>query len=141
MNIYAKRKSIPKKMRELVHAKCDGKCAYCGAVLKKGWHVDHAIPVAFWHRFASGLPYKVDDIENLLPSCPSCNNYKRGETLEVFRDELGRQLERLNRYSCNYRFAKRYGQVQETPTSIVFYFERADETADLPITLKITETK
>ncbi len=139
---FAKRKSIPKKMRELVHAKCNGRCAYCGVVLKKGWHVDHATPVVDWHVHAKELPYGVDDIENLLPSCPSCNSYKHGWTLEEFRSQLGHQVAHLNDYSCNYKLAKRYGQVKETPSVVVFHFERTDEATDLPITLKSeAETK
>ena len=125
--IYAKRKSIPKKTRALVHAKCDGRCAYCGATLKNGWHVDHIIPVRDWHRHANDLAYKVDDVENLLPACPSCNGYKGGNPLDIFRAELGCQLERLNKRSCNYKLAKRYGQVKETPSVIVFYFETQND--------------
>ena len=27
--------------RELIFNKYNGKCAYCGCELKKGWHIDH----------------------------------------------------------------------------------------------------
>ena len=32
---------MTKKERELIFNKYNGKCAYCGCELKKGWHIDH----------------------------------------------------------------------------------------------------
>ena len=32
---------MTKKDRQLIFDKYDGKCAYCGTELVKGWHVDH----------------------------------------------------------------------------------------------------
>jgi len=43
--------------------------------------------------------------------------------IEHFRKELGRQVEHLRERSLNYRLAKRYGQITETPKKIRFYFE------------------
>jgi len=34
-----------KKDREIIFNKYNGKCAYCGCELQKGWHVDEILPV------------------------------------------------------------------------------------------------
>ena len=33
------------KDRQILFNKYEGKCAYCGDDLKKGWHVDHIEPI------------------------------------------------------------------------------------------------
>lgn len=34
-----------KKDRALIYGKYNGRCAYCGCELQKGWHVDELLPV------------------------------------------------------------------------------------------------
>ena len=34
-----------KKKRELIFNKYNGRCAYCGCELQKGWHIDELLPV------------------------------------------------------------------------------------------------
>lgn len=105
--------------RDNVHAKCGGRCGYCGIIITvKEMQVDHILA----KERGGG-----DEFENLMPSCRYCNNYKSSQTLEGFRVELSQQLERANNYSANYRMAKRYGQVVETPKPIVFYFETLNQ--------------
>lgn len=115
------REPIPKEVRDEVYEKCSGHCAYCGDPLKKGWHVDHVVPVA------AGGP---DDIVNFMPACPKCNSYKHAMSLGQFRKELQMQVWRARKYSSNFRMAEKYKQiiVQETP--IVFYFETLGQTFD-----------
>ena len=68
----------------------------------------------------------MDNIDNLLPSCRVCNKWKSSHSLEQFRKEIGEQIRRLNEYSPNYRFARKYNLINETPHPIVFYFERME---------------
>lgn len=65
------------KRRRDVHAKCDGRCHYCGKVLalEGSWHVEHALP-----RALGGL----DEIGNLFASCAPCNLAKRDRTALEF---------------------------------------------------------
>lgn len=75
-------------IRAVVWEKTDGHCAYCGLALTpdsvgtmtgryQSWmQVDHVMPRA---RGGSQL------IENLMPSCQSCNATKRHKTLEEYR--------------------------------------------------------
>jgi 5-methylcytosine-specific restriction endonuclease McrA len=127
--------------RKAVYDKCTGHCAYCGNPIEiKDMQIDHVMPVKRQMKFVKktnerGFTHTVPvfsgkydyperlHIDNCLPSCRFCNNYKHSFSLEDFRNELSKQLERCKLTSANYRMAVRYGLVQETPKPIVFYFE------------------
>lgn len=65
-----------------------------------------------------------DTVENSMPSCHSCNITKSDMSLQDFREYIEGTVESLNknRYAA-YKFAKRYGLIQETIKPVVFYFE------------------
>lgn len=116
--------------RQKVFDKCGGKCGYCGCDIDiKNFQVDHIVS-QFHYKFKKHLKYTdnndVNHFENLLPTCRVCNNWKSTHSLEQFRKEIGEQIRRLNEYSSNYRFAKKYNLVSETPHPVVFYFETLD---------------
>jgi 5-methylcytosine-specific restriction endonuclease McrA len=67
---------------------------------------------------------ELDTIENLMPSCFSCNHYKSTLPLEMFREQIGLLVGRLNKYTNQYKIAKRFGLVVEEAKSVVFYFEK-----------------
>lgn len=115
------RKQIPKQIREIVHQKYNGHCAYCGCELEyKDMQVDHIESVFI----AEHLKKEVNDtIDNYMPSCRMCNYYKDVETLEGFRDKLTNMLIRNVRKPFDYRLAVKYGLVQENIKPIKFYFE------------------
>lgn len=77
-----KRRSISAKMRAAIHAKFDGRCAYCGVPVvlsesrKYRMQVDHVVP------FSKG---GADTIDNLFPCCWRCNYWKADLDLEDFR--------------------------------------------------------
>ena len=92
------------------------RCAYCGKKLEyKSMQADHIIP-----KYNGGG----NNEENYNPSCRQCNKKKDTFTLEGFRRELQTEHERARRYSSNYRFALKYGQIIETPKPIIFWFEK-----------------
>jgi 5-methylcytosine-specific restriction endonuclease McrA len=113
--------------RQLVHEKYNGHCAYCGCEISfKEMQVDHVVS-KFHFKFKIAKKYTnvdLNDMENLRPSCRVCNKWKSSHSLEQFRKEIGEQLNRLNEYNANFRFAKKYGLVEETPHPIIFYFEK-----------------
>ena len=64
-----------------------------------------------------------DVIENMAPSCFSCNSYKHSMSLETFRKQVGLLVERLNKSFTQYKIAKRFGLIEEKQNPVVFYFE------------------
>jgi 5-methylcytosine-specific restriction endonuclease McrA len=68
--------------------------------------------------------YDVDHIDNLFPTCRTCNNWKNVYNLEQFRKEISIQVERLEKNSANFRIAKRFWLIQETGKQVKFYFEK-----------------
>jgi 5-methylcytosine-specific restriction endonuclease McrA len=121
--------------RQEVHDKFQWHCAYCGCdILLKEMQVEHIIPKSnFEMRVSNNINvpsflthlrvWNENHIDNLFPSCRSCNYYKETKSLDTFRKELEKQRERLQD-NFNYKMAKKYWQIQETPIDIIFYFER-----------------
>lgn len=113
-----KRKHLTKAEREEVFHKCGGHCAYCGREMPiSKMQVDHIFPVDLGGK---------DEMENYLPACRSCNNYKSSLTLEKFRTAIERWPLVLERDNVTYRNAVRFKMVKPTPGSVVFYFEKVD---------------
>jgi len=115
-----------KEEREYIYNMYDGHCAYCGdSITIKQMQVDHIVPI--WRNVPrsslDGIEVGEDVLENKTPACRACNNYKNVMSLETFREELGKQLERARKSSSNYRMALKYGQIVEVPQPITFYFE------------------
>jgi 5-methylcytosine-specific restriction endonuclease McrA len=122
-----------KETRKFIHEKYNGHCAYCAIKMTiKEMQVDHLVP-KYHYSLCSARIYTdndLNDINNLMPSCRVCNKWKSAHSLEAFRNEIKEQIHRLNEYSSNYRFAKKYNLVQETPREIVFYFEQLKHTTN-----------
>lgn len=116
-------------IREQVYNKCDGHCGYCGKEITiKQMQVDHIKPLYRNDKVTTlevwGVERGTDDFENLMPSCARCNRWKSTFNLEMFRKEIGLQIERLNNHSNNYRMAKDFGLIEEVDSSVIFYFEK-----------------
>jgi hypothetical protein len=125
-----------KKDREIIFNKYNGHCAYCGEIINfKDMQIDHIIPKHNFNMHISNK-YKIPEnlnhltladinhIDNLNPTCRICNKWKSTYHIELFRSELSEQVKRLNKYSSNYRMAKKYGLIKEEIKPIVFYFEK-----------------
>jgi hypothetical protein len=110
------------KEREQVYNKYGRKCAYCGHLLGKKWHVDHLLPVV---REDGIMKYPERDcLSNKMPACISCNINKHSMSLEDFRDSIKNYMVHLNTVSTQYKIAKRYGLVEEVDIPVKFYFEK-----------------
>lgn len=64
------------------------------------------------------------NIDNQMPSCPSCNINKHSMSLEEFRGLIKGFINSLSRDSVQYKIAKRYGLITETDIPVLFYFEK-----------------
>jgi 5-methylcytosine-specific restriction endonuclease McrA len=119
--------------RLIIFNKYNGRCAYCGEPLQEGWHVDELLPVRRNSKYDKKKRKFVYDgtcehperlnIDNQMPSCPSCNINKHSMSLEAFRNLIAGFMKHLNEVNTQYKIAKRYGLVNETIKPIVFYFE------------------
>lgn len=120
--------------RQKIFDKYNGRCAYCGCELKKGWHVDHIEPIGrnskwskekgrFEHDGTCRKPER-ETIDNYNPACASCNIQKNSFTVEQFRTNIANFVKSLNQNSTQYKFAKRYGLVAESGITVVFHFEK-----------------
>lgn len=112
---------MTKEKRIQVYNKYGGHCAYCGKAIEyKDMQVDHIWPQ---HMMTLIDKEKMNHIDNLNPSCRHCNHYKRGESLESFRQMLKTLHERVRKiYIC--KVAEDYGIIEIKPWDGKFYFER-----------------
>lgn len=119
------RRRLTKAERQAVYDKCKGHCAYCGCEIPfKGFHVDHVKCLRNYEYMDELLGIEVDGIENMLPSCSSCNRYKATFDLETFRKMLSGIPKRLARDVSTYNIAVRFNMIEEHDEPIIFYFER-----------------
>lgn len=110
-------KPTPNNKREKIFNKYGGRCAYCGCEITTGaFQVDHLLS-----KRSGGT----NDFENLMPSCRSCNNWKTSMSIEQFRLEMERQVDRLRKYNPNFRIAERFGMVGKLKEKVTFHFEES----------------
>ena len=113
------RRRLTKDERRAVYDKCNGHCAYCGSALEyKDMQADHVIPL-----YNSG----VDNLDNMLPACRSCNHYKATLSLDSFRAMIDSIPNTLYRDSATYRAGLRFGKITDNRRKTVFYFEKLSE--------------
>jgi hypothetical protein len=108
------RKKWSKKTRDQISALTNGRCAYCGCELPKGFPLDH---VQALYRQGLDVP------SNLVAACRSCNHYKSTFTVDEFRDQVAQWPKRLMRDSVTFKNAIRFGLVEIVEKPIEFYFE------------------
>ena len=94
--------AISKKHREIIFNKCNGRCAYCGELLEKRWHVDEVEPIKRKYHYDIGKRKWVQNknkenkikypdrlnLDNQLPACAYCNINKHDMSLEEFRSTI-----------------------------------------------------
>lgn len=121
----AKRKKIPKAVRQQVYESLNGHCGYCGCkITYEKMQVDH-IEAVFLHEkeLNAGKAQEINSIKNYMPACRMCNFYKSTMSIEQFRKQIETLSERLEKIFI-YRLAKKYGIVKENSENVKFYFEK-----------------
>lgn len=108
-----------------IYNKYAGHCAYCGVILNlKNMQVDHIIPKSNYHYYKEDG--KVNDLENLNPSCRRCNHYKRSLSLEQFRERINTIHERIVKIYIA-KVAIDFGIIKVQQWSNEFFFEWYDK--------------
>lgn len=115
--------------RNKIYNKYNGQCAYCGNRIEiESFEIDHKEP-----KRSGGT----DEENNLMPTCKTCNHYKRALPLEEYRIEwIGKihtRIKRIPKNSRNEKGMKRkeymeriltaYGITEDKPFNGKFYFE------------------
>lgn len=109
--------AISKEKRLKIYNKYNGRCAYCGCKLEyKDMQVDHIIP----QRIAGST----NDLDNLMPTCRTCNHYKRGTSLYNFKEWLLAGLIERIRKIYIVKVAEKYGMVTFHRWDKKFYYEK-----------------
>jgi len=128
------RVKLSSSKRENLVTAWKNRCVYCGeSVNARFVQVDHAIPLVLQNqilllsKFVDLPTLNLNDDWNLFPTCKSCNNWKGGNTVLGFRNELEQQVSRCEKYSRNYRMAIRFGLLKIEKEKVVFLM---DECAD-----------
>lgn len=117
-----KRKKLNKSERQQIYDMFDGHCAYCGYEIDfKDMQVDHIEPLELGGA---------DEIDNMFPSCRSCNHYKHTLTIEKFRQQLENMPKVLMRNSVTFKNALRYGLVALEFSNVKFYYEKISESKE-----------
>ena len=122
-------KEKKKELRLKVFNKYKGKCAYCGEKITiDEMHSDHIIPL---HRGSTreelakmGVVKGGYLLDNLNPSCPTCNISKSTFSIENWRKELYLKVGRLRKNTPTFRLMEKYKCIKISYKPIVFYFER-----------------
>lgn len=124
--------------REKIFDKSGGRCWYCGCELKKGWHADHFHPivrdvvpnvdkrgVTIGYKTGKECRYpELDTFENLVPSCPQCNNFKHSLPIEAYRSLISDQFINTLKQSTGLRQLQRLGLIDIAPKPVVFWYEK-----------------
>ena len=128
------RKPISKELRRQVYDKYNGHCAYCGCELEyKDMQVDHIVAVGRYYYDLDKEHNEIlqtgdfNRISNLMPSCRTCNHYKRAESLEYFRKAVSTIPQKLGERQYIYKVGMAYGFYDDQPREVKFYFEREAE--------------
>lgn len=109
---------MPKIDRQAVYNKFGGRCAYCGHIIEfKDMQVDHIIP-----KRSGGT----DNMENLFPSCRTCNHYKRDNPIWLFRKWIAEIPEKLYENQYIFKVGVKYGFFDSKPREIKFYYEKVE---------------
>ena len=100
--------------RQQVYEKFNRKCGYCSIDISsiKDMQVDHIEPQ--WRFGAGFVKGDMNDFDNLMPTCRTCNHYKRAHNLEGFRNLMKTIHERISSIYI-VKVAIKYGIVQIKP--------------------------
>ena len=116
--------ALAKAVRERVHQKFGGRCAYCGKPIEyKRMQVDHYLPQCRERFYSNRFKKDVHAEANLMPACRRCNHYKRARTPKQFRELMATLHERIESIYIM-KVAIDFGIAEVKPFDGKFYFEK-----------------
>lgn len=84
----------------------------------------HFYPVIRHPATKKMLVPELDVMDNLVPSCKPCNNFKHSSKIEGFRWDIEQQFTNTLKSSTGLRQLDRLGLIDLTPKPVVFWYER-----------------
>lgn len=122
-------KEFSLEKRKQVYNKFKGRCAYCGNKVEYSkFQVDHITPKYRGSTNSELSKYGIskgsNDIDNLNPSCKSCNSSKSTFTIDKWRKEIYLKIDRIRRDSSTFRLLERFGFIRVKKIDLLFYFEK-----------------
>lgn len=122
-------KEISKEKRIIIYNKYKGRCAYCGCKIDyNNMHVDHIIPRQRGYNFDTAKINNIikgtNKIDNLNPSCPTCNISKSIFSIKQWRNEIKLKVDRVRRSNANIRLLESFGILKYINKDVIFYFEK-----------------
>lgn len=87
----------------------------------------HTTLVVWSVKSGGNDPKELNDISNLMPSCRTCNHYKRAKSIEQFRRDIETIPKKLGERQYIYKVGMAYGFYDSTPRKVEFYFEKQEK--------------
>lgn len=122
------KKEIYDLTKEMLFAKYDGRCAFCGHELGDIWCIWNIdTPVSYVDKQGNFVMGR-EDYENKMPACKSCDGTRASEkwkghvSIEAFRRRLWNDYKFIQG-NVYYKKMLRYELIYETGSNITFYFE------------------
>ena len=120
-----------RRLREKIHNKFDGHCAYCGREISfTEMQVDHYYPQCKAKFYLRRFKIDVHAETNLMPTCRRCNHYKRARTPNQFRELMITLHERLEGIYI-LKVAVDFGMANIKPFDGLFHFEKLRQVRDI----------
>lgn len=132
------KKELYQLTKEMLFAKFDGLCAFCGFELGKRWHIWDIEPRNTVVTHKGEIILGNDSYENKLPACISCNSTRIHNSgckevkinIDQFRQSLYREFHFMSNYSMAATYYKKcikFGLIKETGNQIIFHFEKINK--------------
>ena len=115
-----------KTTRKKVWNKTGGRCYYCGCKLVWGGKNNNKRTFCVEHiRQNNRRDESTSHIDNLVPSCKSCNSTKSNNDLETFRERLAyRSSDWIQMHPFDLMVMRQQGYAMPSCERYTFYFEK-----------------
>lgn len=128
------KKELYQLTKEMLFAKFNGLCAFCGYELGERWCIWNIEPQKTIVTYRGDIILGNDSYENKLPACIACNSTRAHNSdkhlkidIESFRQVLYHEFDFMKNYSMAstyYHKMIKYGLIKETGNEIIFHFEK-----------------
>ncbi|MBA3675604.1 MAG: hypothetical protein H0W75_11740 [Chitinophagaceae bacterium] len=122
------------KQRQIIFDKYNGKCAYCGCNLIKGWHTSPIQPIEIKVGEDGSMIEENNTISNIVGACVNCamskthigmNGRTEHLTIENFKKAILQSFDMMKE-TPYYKRAIKFGLITESDIPLRFHFEQKE---------------